>query len=301
MEGRATTERRGAMLSLPRIGPQGLGMQGPGNMSEVSRHGTPHRGVHSAYILPPRITISDSPAPSVLLPTHFDTRAEVAWLSQSVITEARGWSPSPAQVKELLVSIWDDRLIDRVRAIGGDTFVVTGLNGGLKETLLHAGAVKGTEGSLIFSQWTPEFGTIPLPKCRNVRLIGVPLHWLTAGCIQLILAKFGEVSEFLFEGRDQLGRTVKEVRMRSPAETKFPSTLVVTYGREQFRVDIQVAEGSTQHTVDPPQIGDAPLAVQARGTDHRACREEQRLSSHAGAGNNCGRDNSTYSHDRKVR
>ncbi|KAK1310059.1 hypothetical protein QJS10_CPA08g01030 [Acorus calamus] len=146
---------------------------------------------------------------------------------------------------------------------GSDRMVTVSIG----EKLLGLGSVAGPGGSLVFRPWTPAFGTLPQPLSQLVRLIGVPLHWLAAGCIQLILAKFGVVQEFIFEGQDRLGRTVKEVRLTSPAGTMIPSLVVIAHGHEQFQVELQIAEGSRRATASVAAEGGSPTQVLARAWD----------------------------------
>ncbi|KAK1302931.1 hypothetical protein QJS10_CPB12g00781 [Acorus calamus] len=108
---------------------------------------------------------SDSSKSCIRLPKDFDTRSEVVWLSQSVIAEVHGWSQTLVHVKELMFSFLGNRIIERVRSIGGDSFVISGSNAWLKEKLVSIGKVSGKYGSLTFHPWTPDFDTLPQPHC----------------------------------------------------------------------------------------------------------------------------------------
>ncbi|KAK1298742.1 hypothetical protein QJS10_CPB14g00608 [Acorus calamus] len=174
----------------------------------------------------------------IKLPSSFDPAREEAQLRHGVIAVARGWSPSPACVKELLIGRWGHQAVERVRGVGGASFVIYLPEGDMRDRLIKGGDLVSEEGRLCFSLWLPSFGTLSGHQLWRIKMTGLPLHWLAAGCVGDMLASFGEVTEFLTSGLDGEGRSIKEVILKSPEGVTLPPELLVSHGVQKFRVGI---------------------------------------------------------------
>ncbi|KAK1284121.1 hypothetical protein QJS10_CPB21g00980 [Acorus calamus] len=223
------------------------------------------------------------------LPDSFDPSKEEALLRNGVLAEAQGWTPSAVTIKEVLTKQWACLSTARVQAVGGNTFFVSTPNTWIQHSILRKGKLMGEWGSLSCSQWRPEFGTLKRSHQWKLTVTGVPLHWLEAGCIGLILAKFGKIVEILHFGRGEEGRTVKVIILEAPDAAPIPPVVFVTHAGSTFKVELRVESDSVRPSEVTPgapvkekkvplQQGKAPqLAVSRKRSSDRV----DRLSSRA--------------------
>ncbi|KAK1318218.1 hypothetical protein QJS10_CPB04g01550 [Acorus calamus] len=182
-------------------------------------------------------------APTFNLSTGFTATAEAAFLRGSVIGIARGALPMLQEVKEAMEKEWGRDPAVRIRNLGAGYFTISDFESGRREWMLKEGSLRLSRGSLEIRPWTPAFAARPVrTRAWRVRFLGLPLHWIDAGCVVEMAAKFGKLVDISYSGMSCDGKSMKEVTLEADEGVTFPSTMILSDGMEKYHVGVEAVE-----------------------------------------------------------
>ncbi|KAK1308285.1 hypothetical protein QJS10_CPA09g00724 [Acorus calamus] len=188
------------------------------------------------------VVAKNSPV-AVCFPKSFNSKEEEEFLNCCVIAEASGWSPPLGVVKDVFLAAWGKGVVERVRGLGGAFFAIFVPSESDRCRMIQAGRCGDEVGSFRLRPWSPGFGAAPRPsRTWQVRVVGLPIHWLLAGGVREVLASFGEVIEVLGCGFDADGRSTKDVLLAAPPHVSLPGVITVSHGSLSCSVHLHAEE-----------------------------------------------------------
>ncbi|KAK1319496.1 hypothetical protein QJS10_CPB04g01389 [Acorus calamus] len=105
--------------------------------------------------------------------------------------------------------------------------------------------------------WSQEVGTSPAVTSRcHIRLGGLLIHWQTEDALRKIMHGFGMIMEFGKRGMDASRQNFSELTLVMGRDRAWPSTMVVAYDRETYRVS--VVDNQTQMDTQGLQRASGP-------------------------------------------